>query len=92
MEQSRDLDFDKLLENEVLKKAIIRSLEVIGEAAKKISDEFKNDHDRIQWRKIAGLRDKLIHHYFGVDWEVIWDIIRNNIPELDTDLRKLIDE
>ena len=88
LKHTKDIEYAELLKDDVLKKAIIRSLEVIGEAAKNVSTEYKKDSERIPWKKIAGLRDKLIHHYFGVDWEVVWDILRNSIPRLDEDLRK----
>ena len=68
---------EQLLNDEVLCRAIIRSLEIIGEAAKKIDEEFKSDYPQIEWKKIAGTRDKLIHEYFGVDYDIVWDIIQN---------------
>lgn len=58
---------DEVLNDEVLCRALVRSLEIIGEAAKKINDEFKADYPHIEWRKMAGTRDKLIHDYFGID-------------------------
>jgi uncharacterized protein with HEPN domain len=66
----------------VLCRAIIRSLEIIGEASKKIDLEFKSDHPQIEWKKMAGTRDKVIHDYFGIDYEIIWDIIQNKLPDL----------
>ncbi len=72
----------------VLQRASVRSLEIIEEAVKNISDDFKKDNPEIECRKIAGLRDKLIHHYFDVDWDLVWDVIKNKIPELERDLEK----
>lgn len=71
----------------VLQRASFRSLEIIGEAVKNISEDFKKKNTEIEWRKIAGLRDKLIHHYFGVDWVLVWDVIENKIPELEKTLK-----
>jgi uncharacterized protein with HEPN domain len=68
----------------------IRMFEVIGEATKKISTELKNDHPAIEWKKMAGLRDILIHDYEGVNLNALWQIIRVNIPELKTQIQKLI--
>ena len=62
--------------------AVIRNLAIIGEAAKNISVDIKKRHPQIEWRKITGLRDVLVHEYFGVDRDILWDIIRNKIPEL----------
>lgn len=73
---------EELLNDEVLCRAVIRSLEIIGEAAKKLDDEFKANHPHVEWKKIAGTRDKLIHEYFGVDYDIVWDIIENKLPEL----------
>ncbi|WP_424356359.1 DUF86 domain-containing protein [Methanobacterium sp. MBAC-LM] len=72
-----DLKFDDLKNDPVLQKALLKSLENIGEAVKNISTDFKSKNPDIEWRKIAGLRDKLIHHYFGVDWDLVWDVIEN---------------
>jgi len=90
--QFKGLELHELMEDEVLKRACVRSLEVIGEAVKNLSETFKRGHPEIEWRKIAGLRDKLIHHYFGVDWDIVWDIIRNKIPDLEEKIRRLIEE
>jgi len=91
-DQCKRLELHELIEDEVLKRACIRSLEIIGEAVKNLSESFKKKHPEVEWRKIAGLRDKLIHHYFGVDWDIVWDIIRNKIPELEVKMRRLIEE
>ncbi len=80
------------MEDEVLQRACLRSLEVIGEATKNLSDEFKAGHPVVEWRKIAGMRDKLIHHYFGVDWAVVWIVLENKIPQLRNDVETLIEE
>ncbi|OHD57465.1 MAG: nucleotidyltransferase [Spirochaetes bacterium GWF1_51_8] len=62
--------------------AVLRNLEIIGEAVKNLPQEYKDVHPEIEWRKIAGLRDVIIHRYFGIDDFIIWDIVTNKIPVL----------
>ncbi|OGC04025.1 hypothetical protein A2276_05350 [candidate division WOR-1 bacterium RIFOXYA12_FULL_43_27] len=89
LKRTKTLTFDQLMDDETLKRALSRSLEIIGEASKNLSDKFKNNHPEVEWKKIAGLRDKLIHSYFGVDWYTVWDVVRIKIPELKNQLEKL---
>lgn len=74
----------EFINDEVLKKAFIRSIEVIGEASKHIPHNIRKKYPKIEWKAIAGTRDKLIHDYFGVDYDLVWDIIINKIPLLKT--------
>lgn len=68
--------------------AVVRNLEIIGEAAKKIPDDLRKERSNIEWKKIAGLRDILIHEYFGIDAELVWDVVQNKVPELIVNLQK----
>ncbi len=82
---------EKEFEKDVLKqKAIIRSIEVIGEATKNIPDSFKEKYPKISWKDIVGTRDKLIHHYFGVDLNSVWKVVKEDIPELKTQLLDIL--
>ena len=72
------------MDDPILGRAILRSLEIIGEASKKIDMTIRNEYPEISWKNIAGTRDRLIHHYFAVDNDIVWDIIQNNLSELQT--------
>ncbi|KAF0134515.1 MAG: hypothetical protein FD145_533 [Candidatus Saganbacteria bacterium] len=89
LEATKGIDFENIITSEILKRAILRSLEIIGEAAKKVSNDFKAEHPSIKWKEMAGLRDKLIHFYFGVDWNTVWNVIVVEIPELKNELNQL---
>ena len=66
--------------------AVVRNLEIIGEAARQLPEEFTRRNPQIEWRKIAGLRNRIVHAYFGLDLEIIWQIIRSDLPTLKRDL------
>jgi uncharacterized protein with HEPN domain len=68
---------------------VIRNIEIIGEASKKISNDYKQTYRDIEWKEIAGMRDKLIHDYFGVNISVIWKTVQEDIPILAKELKKL---
>jgi len=89
---SQSLELNKVINDPHLQRSFIRSLEVIGEATKNLSKDLKDNHPEIEWRKIAGMRDKLIHYYFGVDWDVVWDVVKNKLPALRTQIEGLIRE
>jgi uncharacterized protein with HEPN domain len=76
------LTLEEFLGNETLQRAFVRSLEIIGEAAKKVPDAYRDQHPDIAWRAMAGMRDRLIHDYFGVDYELVWDVVQKRIPQL----------
>jgi uncharacterized protein with HEPN domain len=79
---NQDILKDDFLLDETLKRAVVRSLEIIGEATKKIPVDFKLKSDTIHWKNMAGMRDRLIHDYMGVNYSIVWDVIKNKIPEL----------
>ena len=88
---SKDLSKDNFLDDETLKRATVRSLEIIGEATKKIPADFKLQWNSIQWKNMAGMRDRLIHDYIGVNYSIVWDVIRNKIPDLQKQISQVIE-
>lgn len=80
---------ETLMADEVLRRACVKSLEIIGEASRNISDDLKTAHPEIPWRQMIGMRNKLVHHYFGVDWEIVNDALKNELPEIKLKLAKI---
>jgi uncharacterized protein with HEPN domain len=78
------------VDNETLKRAVVRSLEIIGEATKKIPADVKYHWKEIPWKSMAGMRDKLIHDYFGINYSIVWDVVKNKIPELTEQVKKVL--
>lgn len=79
-----------LLDDPTKSRAIVRSLEVIGEAVKKLPMELRAKYPQVDWSDIAGMRDVLIHHYFGIDYDIVWDVLQKEIPDLHHELRRII--
>ncbi len=87
-----DLDFDSFTQNDMAIDAVLRNLEIIGEAAKNIPAGIKERYPTIPWKRMVGLRNIVIHGYFGVDLDNIWKIITENIPEVKPMIVKILDE
>ena len=90
--QTARTDRAAFLVDDVLKRAYARSLEIMGEAVKQLSNEFTLQHRDIDWRGIAGMRDKLIHGYFSVDYAIVWDVAVTRIPKLRIQLAEILGE
>jgi uncharacterized protein with HEPN domain len=88
--QMEDSEYESFVRDPTMKRAFVRSLEIIGEASKKISDDVKALQPDIEWRKVSGMRDRLIHNYFGVDYTIVWDVGKNKLKDLRTKLRLLL--
>jgi len=79
-----------LLDDPTYSRAIVRSLEVIGEAVKKLPQELRTKYPQVEWDDMAGMRDVLIRHYFGIDYDIVWSVLEKDIPELHHELRRII--
>lgn len=86
------ITFEDFLQDKKTIKAVIRSLEVLGEAAKKIPDDIKARYPRIPWKRMAGMRDKLIHEYFGVDLQIVWNVVKQELPPVKPAIEELVRE
>jgi len=89
--QIPNTDFDSFVKNATLKRAFVRSIEIIGEASKKLPEDVKSKQPDIEWRKVAGMRDRLIHDYFGVDYTIVWDVATTKLPDLREKLQSLLE-
>ena len=86
------LDFERFTADDKTVFAVIRALEIIGEAAKKVPKSVRNRYPQVPWREITGIRDKLIHDYFGVNMEVVWKTVQEDLPILRPLVTQMVDE
>jgi uncharacterized protein with HEPN domain len=87
---SRSISKEDLLADKQKQYAIIRAIEIIGESVKNLPDSFIKKYPKTSWKEIVGTRDKLIHHYFGIDPDMIWKIIKEDIPKLKEQIQELL--
>ena len=87
---TENISKEKFAKEKLIQNAVIRSIEVIGEAVKNLPIGFRKKYPNIPWIKIAGMRDKIIHHYFGIDLETIWKVVNENIPELKKEIKFIL--
>lgn len=90
LKSSQGLEKSAFVQDETLKRAYVRSIEVIGEAVKQIPEPLRQQYSAIEWRAMAGMRDRLIHGYFGVDYDIVWDVITNKLPALEQEIQQII--
>ena len=86
------VDYPSFLQNELLTRACARSIEIIGEATKNLSPEFRKRHKDVAWKQFAGMRDKVIHGYFGVNWAILWDVINSVFPDVKHRIEQIFSE
>jgi uncharacterized protein with HEPN domain len=82
---------DEFMSSDLIQDGVIRNLEIIGEATKKVSQEIKAQHLEIPWRQMAGLRDVLIHDYMGISLKIVWNVVQNELPQLKIKILELLD-
>lgn len=87
---TEEKDFDTFEKDEMLQDAIFKNLEIIGEAAYKVSDETKEQYTQIEWRKIEGLRHKLVHDYYEIDLGIVWQTKNKSLPQLKHDINEIL--
>ncbi len=90
-EYTTGVSSEAFAENRMMQDAVVRQIEIIGEASKHVSAELKKKYAAIPWKAIAGMRDKLIHDYLGVDMEAVWLTVQRDLPTLKTQIKRLVD-
>ena len=86
------MSYDEFIADQKTRDAVVRQLEIIGEAVSNTSADFRKLHDGVPWRDISAMRNKLIHEYFGVDEDTVWQVIKEDVPELNLAIEKLLQE
>jgi len=92
MANSENVSKADFLADETLKRAYVRSIEIMGEAVKHIPSELQEKYTAIKWRRIAGMRNRSVHVYFGIDYDVVWDVVVDEIPVLDAEVKKILEK
>jgi uncharacterized protein with HEPN domain len=88
-EYAKGMTYRDFLDDTKTQDAVLRNIAILGEAAKNLSAEFKRRYKNIEWKAMAGMRDKLIHDYFGVNWDILWDVVQTKLPNLKASLQAL---
>jgi uncharacterized protein with HEPN domain len=87
---TKGMSFDKFINDDKTVDAVIRNFEIIGEASNRLSEEFKEKHEEIDWSRIKGFRNRIVHDYFGIDHSIVWKITKGYIPELTKAVQRII--
>ena len=85
-----EMNYEQFLTDIKTQDAVVRNLEIIGEAVKNLSKALKKEHGEVEWKQIAGMRDKIIHQYFGIQWDIVWSAINDKIPPLKEKIEEMI--
>ncbi len=87
-----DMNFDEFLADDKTSSAVVRKLEIIGEATKNIPKSITQKYDEVPWKEMARMRDKIIHFYFGVDYEIVWSVIKERLPEIKPTILQILED
>ncbi len=91
-EYTKGMVFDKFSSASVYHDAVIRQIQIVGEASKRLSPEFKSGHPQVPWKDISGMRDKLVHDYMGVDLKAVWKTVQEDVPELKKEISRILEK
>jgi uncharacterized protein with HEPN domain len=89
---TENLSLEHFLNDDKTVDAVVRNLEIIGEAANRINLEIKEQYPKVEWKRIKGLRNRIVHDYFGIDYEIVWSIIENDLDNLIEEVEQIIDD
>ncbi len=89
---SKDINYEQFIKDKKINYAVVRCIEIIGEAAKNVSKEIRSKYPHVPWKEMAGMRDKVIHFYFGVNLEKVWLVVTRDIPKLKPEIQKILRE
>jgi uncharacterized protein with HEPN domain len=92
IKESQDNSFENFVQDERLSRAVCRSLEIIGEASNKIDQSLKDRYPFVTWREMSGIRNRIIHNYFGIDYDIVWDTVVTDIPQLKEWVEMIIEQ
>lgn len=88
----KGMNYEEFIDDDKTTSAVIRKFEIIGEATKQVPDDIKQKYPEIPWKEMAGMRDRIIHFYFGVDYKLVWESIKKRIPEVKPLINKILEE
>jgi len=88
----RNEDFKEFCKDEKTKSAVVWKINIIGEAAKNVSKSVREKYKEVPWKYMARMRDKIAHFYFGIDYEIVWDVVKNRLPEIKILIKKILEE
>jgi uncharacterized protein with HEPN domain len=92
LKTTSQLNFEAFIEDEVIKRAVVRALEIVGEATENLNNDFRKKYNQVPWKFMAGMRDKLIHDYMGVDYSLVFKTAKEDVPELYDFIELILNE